>query len=99
MTRLRRRGEYGFDGNMTGVLGMTAVAVVSLMAAVTLALAGFVGAAAITALVVAPLLTRSASMSTPPAAESSSSGRSFSTACGCKVTNGCSMSAVPGPRS
>ena len=57
MTRLRRRGEYGFDGNMIGVLGMTAVAVVSLMAAVALALAGFVGAAVITALVVAPPLT------------------------------------------
>jgi SAM-dependent methyltransferase len=57
MTRLRRRGEYGFDGNMTGLLGMTAVAVASLMAAVALALAGFVGAAVDAALVAGALLT------------------------------------------
>jgi arsenite methyltransferase len=56
-TRPRRRGEYGFDGNMTGLLGMIAVAVASLMAAVALALAGFVGAAVSTALVAASLVT------------------------------------------
>jgi arsenite methyltransferase len=53
----RRRGEYGFDGNMTGLLGMIAVAVASLMAAVALALAGLVGAAAGAVLVAALLLT------------------------------------------
>jgi len=53
---MRRRGEYGFDGNMTGLLVMIAVAAVLLLAAVVLTLAGFVGAAAVTALVVAFLL-------------------------------------------
>jgi arsenite methyltransferase len=57
MTRLRRRGEYGFDGNMTGLLGMTAVAAALLMAAVALALEGFVGTAAVTALIGVLLLT------------------------------------------
>ena len=41
MTRLRRRGRYGFDGDMTGLLGMIAVAV-AVLAAVALALAGLV---------------------------------------------------------
>lgn len=57
MTRLRPRGEYGFDGNMSAVLGMTVVAVVSLMAAVALALAGFVGLAVIMVFAVIPPLT------------------------------------------
>jgi arsenite methyltransferase len=57
MSKLRRRGEYGFDGNMTGLLWMIAVAAVLLMAAVVLTLVGFVGTAAVTALVVAVLLT------------------------------------------
>jgi arsenite methyltransferase len=58
MTRPPHQGEYGFDGNMIGLVGMIAVAFASLTAAVALALTGFVGAAArIAALVVAPLLT------------------------------------------
>lgn len=44
MTRVRRRGEYGFDGDMTGFQGMTGVAVALLVAAVAFALAGLVGA-------------------------------------------------------
>jgi arsenite methyltransferase len=57
MTRLRRRGEYGFDGNMTGLLGTTAVTTALLIVAAALAVAGFVRGAAITALVAALLLT------------------------------------------
>jgi arsenite methyltransferase len=58
MTKLRRRGEYGFDGNMTGLLGTTAVTAALLMAAAALALGGFVGTAdAVMALMGAPLLT------------------------------------------
>jgi arsenite methyltransferase len=57
MTRLQRRGEYGFDGNMTGLLGTTAVTVALLVAAVALALAGFGGGAAVAVLVAALLLT------------------------------------------
>jgi arsenite methyltransferase len=57
MTRLRRRGEYGFDGNMTELLGTTAVTIALLMATVALTLAGFVNAAFITALVAASLFT------------------------------------------
>jgi arsenite methyltransferase len=56
-TRLRRRGEYGFDGNMTGVLGTTVVTAALLVAVAALALAGFVSAAAVTVLVAALLLT------------------------------------------
>jgi arsenite methyltransferase len=57
MTKLQRRGEYGFDGNMTGLLGTTAVTAGLLMAAAALALGGFVGTAAATALMGALLLT------------------------------------------
>src|ERR1700678_612688 len=57
VSKLRRRGEYGLDGGMIGVLGMAAVTVVLLAAAPALVLAGFVRAAAITALVAALLLT------------------------------------------
>lgn len=57
MSKLRRRGEYGFDGGLTGFLGMTVVTVVLLVTAVALALAGFVGGAAVTALVVALLVS------------------------------------------
>jgi arsenite methyltransferase len=56
IVRIRLRGEYGFDGNMTGFLGMIAVAVASQMASVAFALAGFAGAAAVTASVAAFLL-------------------------------------------
>ncbi len=52
---MRRRGDYGFDGNMTGVAGMVAVAAALLMAAVMFALAGLIRVAAATALVVALL--------------------------------------------
>jgi SAM-dependent methyltransferase len=57
MTRPRRRGEYGFDGNIAGLLGMIAIAAALLMSAAALGLAGFAGAAATTALVAAFLLT------------------------------------------
>jgi arsenite methyltransferase len=51
-----RRGEYGFDGNMTGLLGMAAVTVALLTAAAALAMAGFARDAAVAALSAAPLL-------------------------------------------
>lgn len=51
MSRLPRRGEYGFDGNVKGLLALIAVTIALLMAAVALALAGVAGVAAITALV------------------------------------------------
>lgn len=57
MTKLRRRGEYGFDGNIIGYLGMAAMTVVLLVAAAALARAGFVGVTAITVLVSILLLT------------------------------------------
>ena len=57
MTGLRRRGEYGIDGSLIGVVGMSAVTTALLVAAVVLARAKFVGAATTTALVVAVLLT------------------------------------------
>jgi arsenite methyltransferase len=57
VSRLPRRGEYGFDGNMKGLLALLAVAAALPMAAVALARAGFAVSAAITALVLALLLT------------------------------------------
>jgi arsenite methyltransferase len=57
ISTLRRRGEYGVDGGMAGLLAMIAVTVLLLLTALALALTGFVGAAAVTALVVALLLT------------------------------------------
>jgi len=57
MTGSRRQGEYGFDGNMTGLLGMTAVAVALLAGAAALFVAGFAGAAAVTALAAGALAT------------------------------------------
>jgi arsenite methyltransferase len=56
MTRPELRGEYGFDGNMIGFLGMSAVTAALLVAMVMLALAGFAGTAVITALAAAVLL-------------------------------------------
>jgi arsenite methyltransferase len=53
MMRVRRRGQYGFDGNMIGVLGTTAVTVALLVAGAALALTGFMGAAAIAAMIAA----------------------------------------------
>ena len=57
MTALQRRGEYGIDGSVIGVAGMSAVTAALLVTAVTLGRAKFIGAAAITALVAAVLLT------------------------------------------
>lgn len=57
MSRRRRSGEYGFDGNMAGLLGMIAIILALLPAAVLLALSGRAGAAAIAALVCALLAT------------------------------------------
>ena len=57
MTWQRRRGEYGFDGNITGFLGMAAVTVVLLVSAVAFAFSGYVAIAAITGLFGALLLS------------------------------------------
>jgi arsenite methyltransferase len=55
--RLRRRGEYGIDGNITLAVVMTAATVALLTAAAVLARIGFTGAAAASALVAALPLT------------------------------------------
>jgi arsenite methyltransferase len=57
MTRIRRRGEYGFDANMTQILGTTAVTGALLVVTAVLALVGFVVTAAVTAFVAALPLT------------------------------------------
>lgn len=57
MSPIRHRGEYGFDGNLTGLLAMIAVTVGLLAAAVALARAGLAGAAGVTALVFTLLLS------------------------------------------
>ncbi len=57
MTRIRRRGEYGFDANMTEILGMTAVTGALLVATAVLALVGFVITAAVAAFVATLLCT------------------------------------------
>lgn len=57
MSGHRRRGEYGFDGNMTGLAAMIAVMVALGAAAVTFARVGLVGAAGITTLVFTLLLS------------------------------------------
>jgi arsenite methyltransferase len=55
--RLRRRGEYGIDGNITLAVAMTVAAVALLIAAAALARIGFTGAAVASALVAALPLT------------------------------------------
>jgi SAM-dependent methyltransferase len=55
--RLRRRGEYGLDGNIIGVLAIGALAAALLLVAMLLAWGGIVVAATIAALVAALLLT------------------------------------------
>lgn len=50
MIGLPRRGEYGFDGDMTGLLGVAVATLALLAAAAALAQRGVVGAAMITAL-------------------------------------------------
>lgn len=57
MAKLRHRGEYGFDGNMTTLLGMIASMTVLLVTAVMLARAGLEGTAAVTAVVLVYLLS------------------------------------------
>lgn len=56
-TAFPRRGEYGFDGNMTGVAGVVAFLAASLAATAAAAAAGLGTVAAITTLVAALLLT------------------------------------------
>jgi arsenite methyltransferase len=56
MARLQRRGEYGIDGNITLVLVLSTVVVALLIAAAAFARANCVVAAAVAALVAAPLL-------------------------------------------
>jgi arsenite methyltransferase len=56
MSKLRRRGQYGLDGGLAVFLGMSAVTVVLLVAALALMLEGFVAAASITGLLAALLL-------------------------------------------
>ena len=52
----RRRGEYGFDGNMIGLLGTAVIAAALSVIAVALARTGFVGLATIVAIGAALLL-------------------------------------------
>lgn len=57
MPRARRGGEYGFDGNIAGLLSTIALTVALFVAAVAFARADLFGAAAVTALVLSLLVS------------------------------------------